>query len=52
MAKPWGPHEWNYDQIARTWVKRTNARRYFRRAASKARRVGLRVDQRRQEEDR
>lgn len=50
MSKPWGPHEQDYDQIARTWVKRTNARRYFRRAASKARRVGLRRDQRRQEE--
>jgi hypothetical protein len=52
MAKPWAVNEASYDHLARTWVKRTNARRYFRRAASKARRAGLRVDQRRQEEDR
>lgn len=50
MAKPWGKHEGGLDQVARTWVKRKNARRFFRRAASKARRVGLRADQRRQEE--
>jgi hypothetical protein len=52
MSKPWSVNEASYDQLARTWVKRTNARRYFRRAASKARRVGLKRDQRRQEEDR
>lgn len=49
MAKPWGKQEWGYDQVARQWCTRTPARRYFRRAASKARRAGLKADQRRQE---
>lgn len=48
MAKPWGDNEASYDQLARHWVRRKSARRYFRRAASKSRRAGLKRDQRRQ----
>lgn len=51
MSRPWGKHEWGLDQLARQWCTRTNARRFFRRAASKSRRVGLRRDTRRQMEE-
>jgi hypothetical protein len=50
MVRPWHRNEDGLDSLARTWCTKRPARRYFRRAASKARRVGLRRDQRRQEE--
>jgi hypothetical protein len=51
MARPWSKNEAGLNSLARVWCSRTAARRYFRRAASKARRAGLKADQRRQEEE-
>jgi hypothetical protein len=50
MARPWSKNEAGLDQLGRHWARGRNARRYFRRAASKARRAGLRRDLRQQEE--